>query len=205
MTPPPPVAAEDRRQRRCALRCLPGYLDARRSSPPTSWPTSCTSRASPPPRRWTTPSASPVGCRPPPPARARPAPRHPPAGLDRPPARPDDPDRLRHLRPRPRRTWLPVQPQTPAPGPDPQRPVHRSRLRPARCPLRPGPHHRLAARWPNLRVRSGAAGIASAYQVRQRPALSPATSTIASRSASNTKSRRTSALPGTRRRSSLRL
>ena len=47
--------------------------------------------------------------------------------------------------------------------------------------------------------------LASAYQALQRPALSPATSTIASRSGSNTKSSRTSAWPGTGGRSSLRL
>ena len=48
--------------------------------------------------------------------RTRPTTRHPPTGLDRPPAYQDDPDRPRHLRPRPRRTRLPAQPQAPAPG-----------------------------------------------------------------------------------------
>ena len=48
--------------------------------------------------------------------RTRPTTRHPPRGLDRPPAYQDDPDRPRHLRPRPRRTRLPAQPQAPAPG-----------------------------------------------------------------------------------------
>ena len=44
--------------------------------------------------------------------------------------------------------------------PGPQHPVHRTRLRPARRPVRPGPHHRLGPGRPHLRMRS-------------RPAMSP--------------------------------
>ena len=65
----------------------------------------------------------------------------------------DDPDHPRPLRPPPGRGWVPAQPQTPAPGPRPQRPVHRTRLRPARRPVRRGPHHRLGPRRTDLRMR----------------------------------------------------
>ena len=79
------------------------------------------------------------------------------AGLDRPAAHPDDPDRPRRLRPRPGRTRLPAQPRPPTPDPHPQRPVHRARLRPARHPMRLGPHSALAPGRADLRVRPGAA------------------------------------------------
>jgi hypothetical protein len=48
---------------------------------------------------------------------------------------------------------LPAQPETPAPDPRPQRPLHRAGLRPARGPLRPGPHPGLGTRRPDLRMR----------------------------------------------------
>ena len=79
------------------------------------------------------------------------------AGLDQRAADHDDPGHPRQLRPPPRRDRLPAQPQTPAHCPRPQRPVHRTRLRPARRPLRPGPHHRLGPRRTHLRMRPRAA------------------------------------------------
>ena len=96
-----------------------------------------------------------------------PRPRHRPPARPRAPTRPpaptrttgsaaahhDDPDHPRQLRPPPRRGRLPAQPQTPPPGPRPQRPVHRTRLRPPRRPLRPGPHHRLGPGRTHLRMR----------------------------------------------------
>ncbi len=86
--------------------------------------------------------------------RTRPAAaRNPAAGLDQRAAHPDDPDHPRPLRPSPGRGRLPAQPQTPAPGPSPQRPVHRTRLRPARGQVRRGPHHRLGPRRTDLRMR----------------------------------------------------
>ena len=102
--------------------------------------------------------------RPPPPARHR-TPRPPSTPrrrttrhrASRHPGHPADPDRPRSLRPRPRRDRLPAQPQTPAPGPRPQRPVHRPGLRPARRPLRPGPYRPLGPGRHHLRMRSRSA------------------------------------------------
>ncbi len=84
---------------------------------------------------------------------ARPAARQLAAGLDQRAAHHHDPDHPRQLRPPPRRDRLPAQPQTPAPRPRPQRPVHRTGLRTARRPLRRGPHHRLGPRRTHLRMR----------------------------------------------------
>ena len=82
-------------------------------------------------------------------------PRHrPPAPAPGHPHHPADPRHPRSLRPRPRRDRLPAQPQTPAPGPRPQRPVHRPGLRPARRPLRPGPYRPLGPGRHHLRMRS---------------------------------------------------
>ena len=86
-----------------------------------------------------------------------PPPGNPAAGLDQRAADHHDPDHPRQLRPPARRGRLPAQPQTPAHCPRPQRPVHRTRLRPARRPLRPGPHHRLGPGRTDLRMRSRAA------------------------------------------------
>ena len=102
--------------------------------------------------------------RPPPPARHR-TPRPPSTPrrrttrhrASRHPGHPADPDHPRSLRPRPRRDRLPAQPQTPAPGPRPQRPVHRPGLRPARRPLRPGPYRPLGPGRHHLRMRSRSA------------------------------------------------
>ena len=102
--------------------------------------------------------------RPPPPARHR-TPRPPPTPRHRTtrhrasehpvhPADPADSDRPGSLRPRPRRDRLPAQPQTPAPGPRPQRPVHRPRLPSARRPLRPGPYRPLGPGRHHLRMRA---------------------------------------------------
>ena len=68
------------------------------------------------------------------------------------PVHPADPHHPRVLRPRPRRDRLPAEPQTPAPGPGPQRPVHRTRLRPPRRPLRPGPYPPLGPGRHHLRM-----------------------------------------------------
>ncbi len=87
----------------------------------------------------------------------RPAARHPPAGLPAQPGHRHGPGRPRLLRPCPRRGRLPAQPRPPAPGPRPQRPVHRAGLRPARRPLRPGPYRPLGPGRHHLRMRSRSA------------------------------------------------
>ena len=61
------------------------------------------------------------------------------------------------LRPRPCRGRLPPQPQAGPPDLRPHCPMHRAGLRPARRPLRPGPHHRLGSGRSHLRVRSRSA------------------------------------------------
>jgi hypothetical protein len=68
---------------------------------------------------------------------------------------PADPHHPGPLRPPARRNRIPAQPQTPAPHQGTQRPLRRPRLRTARRPMRPGPHHRLAQRRPHLRMRAG--------------------------------------------------
>ena len=82
-----------------------------------------------------------------------PPPWHQPTGLDQSAGSAADPGQPRPLYPRACRTRLPAQPQAPAPGPGPQRPVHRAGLRPARNPLRPGPHPGLGTRRHHLRMR----------------------------------------------------
>ena len=81
--------------------------------------------------------------------------RHPGPGLPARPARHAHPDRPRPLRPPARRNRVPAQPQAPAPHPRPQHPVHRTRMRTPRGPVRPGPHHRLGPRRRHLRMQFG--------------------------------------------------
>ena len=68
------------------------------------------------------------------------------------PERHYDPGGPRPLRPRSRRDRLPPQPHPGPPDPGPQRAVHRTRLRPARGPLRRGPHPPLGPGRPYLRM-----------------------------------------------------
>src|SRR5579875_2337650 len=56
----------------------------------------------------------------------------------------------RPVRPRPGRARVPARPEPGAPDPGAHRPLPGAGLRPARGPLRPGPHGRLAGRRPHL-------------------------------------------------------
>ena len=73
------------------------------------------------------------------------------------PVHPADPHHPGSLRPPPRRDWLSAQPQAPAPGPRPQRPVYRPGLWSACRPLRPGPYRPLGPGRHHLRMRSRSA------------------------------------------------
>ena len=152
------AAARDPRTRWCITALHPdgtaaahGCAPGRHHPPPgTSTPTAPHGPAQAPPRRHSRTRTRPRTA-------ARPAARQLAAGLDQRAAHHHDPGHPRQLRPPPGRGRLPAQPQTPAPCPRPQRPVHRTRLRPARRPLRRGPHHRLGTGRTHLRMRPRAA------------------------------------------------